>query len=91
MCQKMMVKNIRNLFKLGNKTKAESFLFCTLPIIFSKAQRNIYLCCAVGDEMTTEESLQFDLSTIEAATNNFSADNKLGEGGFGEVYRVSYS
>ncbi|XP_034927419.1 cysteine-rich receptor-like protein kinase 10 [Populus alba] len=41
----------------------------------------------VGDEMTTEESLQFDLSTIEAATNNFSADNKLGKGGFGEVYR----
>ncbi|KAI9395765.1 hypothetical protein POPTR_004G025650v4 [Populus trichocarpa] len=41
----------------------------------------------VGDEITTEESLQFDLSTIEAATNNFSADNKLGEGGFGEVYR----
>ncbi|KAL9355660.1 hypothetical protein Peur_053630 [Populus x canadensis] len=41
----------------------------------------------VGDEITTEESLQFDLSTIEAATNNFSADNKLGEGGFGEVYK----
>jgi len=37
------------------------------------------------------ESLQFDLSTIEAATNNFSADNKLGEGGFGEVYKVSNS
>ncbi|KAJ6925610.1 hypothetical protein NC651_010111 [Populus alba x Populus x berolinensis] len=37
----------------------------------------------VGDEISTEESLQFDLSTIEAATNNFSPDNKLGEGGFG--------
>ncbi|KAJ6767275.1 CYSTEINE-RICH RECEPTOR-LIKE PROTEIN KINASE 25 [Salix purpurea] len=43
----------------------------------------------VGDEITTVESLQFDLSTIEAATNNFSPDNKLGEGGFGEVYNVS--
>ncbi|XP_052307831.1 cysteine-rich receptor-like protein kinase 10 isoform X3 [Populus trichocarpa] len=41
----------------------------------------------VGDEITTEESLQFDLSTIEAATNNCSPDNKLGEGGFGEVYK----
>ncbi|XP_011007635.1 PREDICTED: cysteine-rich receptor-like protein kinase 10 [Populus euphratica] len=40
-----------------------------------------------GNEITTEESLQFDLSTVEAATNNFSADNKLGEGGFGEVYK----
>ncbi|KAJ6401845.1 hypothetical protein OIU84_014004 [Salix udensis] len=43
----------------------------------------------VGDEITTVESLQFDLSTIEAATNNFSPDNKLGEGGSGEVYNVS--
>ncbi|KAJ6364031.1 hypothetical protein OIU76_029050 [Salix suchowensis] len=42
----------------------------------------------VEDEMATVESLQFDLSTLEAATNNFSADNKLGEGGFGEVYKV---
>lgn len=38
--------------------------------------------------MTTVESLQFDFGTIEAATNKFSADNKLGEGGFGEVYKV---
>ncbi|RDY12708.1 Cysteine-rich receptor-like protein kinase 10, partial [Mucuna pruriens] len=38
-------------------------------------------------DITTEESLQFDLATIEAATNKFSADNKLGEGGFGEVYK----
>nr|TKR83501.1 cysteine-rich receptor-like protein kinase 10 [Populus alba] len=42
-----------------------------------------------GDEISTVESLQFDLSSIEAATNNFSPDNKLGEGGFGEVYKNS--
>uniref|UniRef100_A0A2N9I612 non-specific serine/threonine protein kinase n=1 Tax=Fagus sylvatica TaxID=28930 RepID=A0A2N9I612_FAGSY len=29
----------------------------------------------------------FDLSTIIAATNNFSVFNKLGEGGFGSVYK----
>ncbi|XP_010678975.2 cysteine-rich receptor-like protein kinase 44 [Beta vulgaris subsp. vulgaris] len=33
------------------------------------------------------DSLQFDLQTIRAATNNFLANNKLGEGGFGEVYK----
>ncbi|XP_020873341.1 cysteine-rich receptor-like protein kinase 17 isoform X1 [Arabidopsis lyrata subsp. lyrata] len=33
------------------------------------------------------ESVQFDLKTIEAATNNFSEHNKLGAGGFGEVYK----
>lgn len=30
----------------------------------------------------------FDFQTIVAATNNFSLINKLGEGGFGPVYRV---
>ncbi|XP_076948852.1 uncharacterized protein LOC143621243 [Bidens hawaiensis] len=29
----------------------------------------------------------FDLSTIQVATNNFSVENKLGEGGFGPVYK----
>ncbi|KAK8592312.1 hypothetical protein V6N13_062897 [Hibiscus sabdariffa] len=29
----------------------------------------------------------FDLSTIATATNNFSTDNKLGQGGFGPVYK----
>ncbi|KAJ6364032.1 hypothetical protein OIU76_029051 [Salix suchowensis] len=45
----------------------------------------------VEDEMATVESLQFDLSTLETATDNFSAANKLGEGGFGEVYKVRIS
>lgn len=30
----------------------------------------------------------FDLSTIVAATQNFSLENKIGQGGFGPVYRV---
>lgn len=30
----------------------------------------------------------FELSTIAAATNNFSFQNKLGAGGFGPVYKV---
>lgn len=33
----------------------------------------------------------FGLPTISAATDNFSESNKLGEGGFGPVYRVSFS
>ncbi|XVF87658.1 hypothetical protein PTKIN_Ptkin18bG0138000 [Pterospermum kingtungense] len=40
-----------------------------------------------GTDITTIESLQYDFSTIEVATNNFSDSNKLGEGGFGEVYK----
>ncbi|XP_027338332.1 cysteine-rich receptor-like protein kinase 7 [Abrus precatorius] len=40
-----------------------------------------------GHESTVLEPLQFDLTTIEAATNNFSLENKIGKGGFGEVYK----
>ncbi|KAI8525207.1 hypothetical protein RHMOL_Rhmol13G0211500 [Rhododendron molle] len=41
----------------------------------------------VGDDISTVQSLQYDLGTIQAATNNFSDDNKIGEGGFGAVYK----
>ncbi|KAI8000707.1 G-type lectin S-receptor-like serine/threonine-protein kinase [Camellia lanceoleosa] len=34
--------------------------------------------------------LLFDLATISSATNNFSLTNKIGEGGFGPVYRVIF-
>ena len=34
------------------------------------------------------ETHHFDLSTIQEATNDFSLQNKIGEGGFGPVYRV---
>ena len=32
----------------------------------------------------------YDLSTIIKATDDFSVNNKLGEGGFGPVYKVKY-
>ncbi|KAL5839849.1 hypothetical protein ACOSQ4_012457 [Xanthoceras sorbifolium] len=39
------------------------------------------------NDILTAETLQFDLGTIQAAKNRFSIDNKLGAGGFGEVYK----
>lgn len=39
----------------------------------------------------TGEINSFTLSTIQVATNNFSLENKLGEGGFGPVYKVTDS
>ncbi|KAH7837740.1 hypothetical protein Vadar_017424 [Vaccinium darrowii] len=41
-----------------------------------------------GDAISTVQSLQYDLRTIQVATNNFSDDNKIGEGGFGSVYKA---
>lgn len=43
---------------------------------------------AGGDDITTAGSFQFDFKAVEAATDNFSERNKLGQGGFGEVYKV---
>ncbi|XP_028776271.1 uncharacterized protein LOC114733027 [Neltuma alba] len=40
-----------------------------------------------GSESNTLEPLQFSLATIEAATNKFSQENCLGQGGFGQVYK----
>ena len=39
-----------------------------------------------GDK--SSESLLMGLRTLKVATTNFSEDNKLGEGGFGPVYKV---
>ncbi|KAL1194178.1 putative cysteine-rich receptor-like protein kinase 31 [Cardamine amara subsp. amara] len=39
------------------------------------------------DDMISPQSLQFDFATIEEATDKFSRNNKLGQGGFGEVYK----
>ncbi|KAL8249208.1 hypothetical protein R6Q59_006076 [Mikania micrantha] len=38
-------------------------------------------------DISTVESLQYDFSSVKAATNNFSNENKLGRGGFGTVYK----
>ncbi|XP_024437039.1 cysteine-rich receptor-like protein kinase 44 isoform X2 [Populus trichocarpa] len=40
-----------------------------------------------GDEIESAESLQFAFSTIRDATEDFSEKNKLGQGGFGAVYK----
>uniref|UniRef100_A0A0E0QBL0 Protein kinase domain-containing protein n=1 Tax=Oryza rufipogon TaxID=4529 RepID=A0A0E0QBL0_ORYRU len=39
------------------------------------------------EDIQSIESLIIDLSTLRIATNNFAENNKLGEGGFGAVYK----
>ncbi|XP_062013325.1 G-type lectin S-receptor-like serine/threonine-protein kinase RKS1 isoform X1 [Rosa rugosa] len=63
------------------------------PNLFSfGATRSIYLenspCRTDPDDSGLKSDLPFfDLSTISAATKNFSNSNRLGEGGFGPVYK----
>ncbi|GAB4830995.1 hypothetical protein Ancab_040221 [Ancistrocladus abbreviatus] len=42
---------------------------------------------SVDIELLTADSLQYDWSTLRAATNNFSDSNKIGKGGFSVVYK----
>jgi len=37
-----------------------------------------------------QELLKFDFQNVATATNNFDLSNKLGQGGFGPVYKVPY-
>ncbi|XP_038718687.1 cysteine-rich receptor-like protein kinase 10 [Tripterygium wilfordii] len=65
-------------------------LFVIGYCILSRRAKKKYMAASgddVGNDMTTVQSLQFDFASIEAATRKFSDDNKLGEGGFGVVYK----
>lgn len=44
---------------------------------------------ALEEEDKGMESLLIGLDTLKVATRNFSDENKLGEGGFGPVYKVN--
>lgn len=41
-----------------------------------------------GELISSEELVFISLATIKEATDNFSDTNKLGQGGFGAVYKV---
>ncbi|MFS8015400.1 putative protein kinase RLK-Pelle-DLSV family [Helianthus anomalus] len=50
----------------------------TILLVYEKGDAN---------EISTTESLQYSFGIIKAATNDFSENNKLGQGGFGLVYK----
>ncbi|KAI9112397.1 hypothetical protein K1719_016594 [Acacia pycnantha] len=58
-----------------------------MKIRMKKSHRAILRRKYFGSESTALEHLQFNLATIEAATNKFSNENSLGRGGFGQVFK----
>ncbi|GLU23220.1 hypothetical protein SLE2022_392430 [Rubroshorea leprosula] len=53
----------------------------------SKKRRNLKQEIEDVDRDNSGEAVQFDFDTIRMATDNFSSMNKLGQGGFGAVYK----
>ncbi|XP_020873482.1 cysteine-rich receptor-like protein kinase 7 [Arabidopsis lyrata subsp. lyrata] len=67
-------------------------LFIAGYCFFAKRAKKTYgTAPALDDDKTTSESLQLDYGAIQAATNDYSEDNKIGRGGFGDVYKGTFS
>ncbi|CAA2987153.1 G-type lectin S-receptor-like serine threonine-kinase At4g27290 isoform X1 [Olea europaea subsp. europaea] len=59
----------------------------SLMLYFWKREKNDPNGKTEGSSSKDIELPLFDLSTISKATNNFSINNKLGQGGYGLVYK----
>ncbi|KAK7282661.1 hypothetical protein RIF29_11615 [Crotalaria pallida] len=53
----------------------------------SSAPPILCVSCGITTELSIKESMRFSYYDIKLATNNFSKDNLLGEGGYGHVYK----
>ncbi|XP_043694557.1 putative receptor-like protein kinase At4g00960 [Telopea speciosissima] len=67
----------------SNMKKPNSFLQYLIRFFKSLSKKD----SQKEDDIAAEEQIQFSLQTLIAATRDFHSDHKLGEGGFGPVYK----
>lgn len=70
------------MITLDTQERSEAFLLNDMVILPRDYQSETNM-----DEL---ELPLLDFATLAMATNNFSEANKLGQGGFGSVYKVKY-
>ncbi|KAF8085879.1 hypothetical protein N665_0643s0008 [Sinapis alba] len=86
------VANLTNVTKKDKKVSGGIILAIVVGIVVTIAMISVGFVMFKRkkknqDMQLPTESVQFGFKTIEAATCNFSEANKLGAGGFGEVYK----
>ncbi|KAJ0983415.1 hypothetical protein J5N97_011670 [Dioscorea zingiberensis] len=64
---------------------------CTYSLMRRRRRAAVRKAQRSTGEGISGDCLLFDLGTLRHATNNFSDENKLGEGGFGSVYKGELS
>ncbi|KAL1201622.1 Cysteine-rich receptor-like protein kinase 10 [Cardamine amara subsp. amara] len=68
------------------------FFIAGYCFLAKRAKKSYHTASAFeGDDITTADSLQLDYRTIQTATNDFAEGNKIGQGGFGAVYKGTLS
>ncbi|KAI3473905.1 hypothetical protein Pfo_028099 [Paulownia fortunei] len=90
------VPGVRN----GDDNRTRTVILIVVPIVVSlilaacvgiclrkRIKKKLVETTANDDEVSSAESLQYDFGKIRAATDDFSEANKLGQGGFGAVYK----
>ncbi|KAL7212053.1 hypothetical protein ACSBR2_014837 [Camellia fascicularis] len=68
-------------------TSTMIFIVCICIFLRKRKQRKSRQEVEIVEEISVVESLQYNFDTISVATDNFSDANKLGQGGFGVVYK----
>ncbi|WJZ96110.1 hypothetical protein VitviT2T_014830 [Vitis vinifera] len=84
----------------GKSNRARTVIIIVIPTVVSVILISCICICIflrvrkpkgkneTNEEILSVESLQFNLGPIRNATDNFSDSNKLGQGGFGAVYKA---